>query len=225
MRAAAGAAHPGTPVTQVRLVAHAPTTALRATRCGAGDDDLDAAGRAAARALAGGRDPLGRPDVVYTGPAPAARQTAAALGHPAAAVHEDLAERDWGRWRGRPWKTLLTEDPAAVRWCADPAAAPPGGESVAALRARVGRWLGRCAARGGRVAAVTHPCVIRAALLVALDLPDAGYGRLDVAPLSITRLSWRAGWHLRLAPDGGPAGRRPALRRAIESSGGQAADA
>ncbi|GGJ79485.1 hypothetical protein GCM10010123_06750 [Pilimelia anulata] len=184
-------------MTELRLVAHAATAALRAARCGAGEDDLDPAGRAAAVALPAAA--LRRPDRVWTSPAPAARQTAAALGHPGAVPEAALADRGWGRWHGTAPADLPVAELAA--WVADPAQAPPGGEPLAALRARVDAWLAGRAEEPGRAAAVTHPAVVRAALLAALGLPDAAFARLDVAPLSITVLRRRGTrWALYLPP-------------------------
>ncbi|GGK39905.1 hypothetical protein GCM10010124_35710 [Pilimelia terevasa] len=183
----------------LRLVAHAATAALRAARCGAGEQDLDEGGRAAVAALAAGpRDPLGRPAAVWSSPAAAARQTAAGLGHAAAAAAPALADRGWGRWAGWSPADLLTRDlDAARRWLAAPELAPPGGESVAALRRRVGGWLADRAAEDRGSAAVTHPAVVRAAFLVALGLPDGAYAQIDVAPLSVTTLRYRGGrWAL-----------------------------
>ena len=53
-------------------------------------------------------------------------------------------------------------------------------------------------ARDGRVVAVTHPAVIRAAIVHALGAPPASLWRIDVEPLSLTRLHHGSGgWSLR----------------------------
>ena len=47
--------------------------------------------------------------------------------------------------------------------------------------------------------AVTHPAVIRAAILVALDAPPKSFWRIDIEPLSRTVLHWRrAAWTIRM---------------------------
>ncbi len=51
-----------------------------------------------------------------------------------------------------------------------------------------------------RTVAVTHPAVIRAALVVALNMPLVTFWRIDVPPLTATGLHWRSGiWTLRHA--------------------------
>ncbi|OOL28057.1 histidine phosphatase, partial [Rhodococcus rhodochrous] len=51
----------------------------------------------------------------------------------------------------------------------------------------------------GRVVAVTHPAVIRAATVHAFGAPAAGFWRIDVRPLAQVRLHGRGGrWSLRL---------------------------
>jgi broad specificity phosphatase PhoE len=63
---------------------------------------------------------------------------------------------------------------------------------------RVRKWLDSLAARRGRLAAVTHPAVIRAAVLVALDAPPRSFWRVDVAPASRTVMHLRGqAWTLR----------------------------
>ncbi|MFJ5230871.1 histidine phosphatase family protein [Kitasatospora sp. NPDC088391] len=159
-----------------------------------GDDrPLTDAELAPVRALAA---PAAR--LAFSGPAARCRQTAAALGL-APAVEPALADLDAGAWRGRPLAELVTTAPESVAsWLSDPAFAPPGGESVAALCARVGGWLAGLPDGGGRVLAVVDPAVVRAALVHALALPPAAFWRLDVAPLTATELSGRSGrWNLR----------------------------
>ncbi|MDW5324805.1 histidine phosphatase family protein [Plantactinospora sp. KLBMP9567] len=189
--------------TRLHLVAHAHTAALRRAVFGGGDDSLDPAGLAAARALArtgpGRRGPFGQIDACLSTPAEAGRQTAYALGLRPTAVSA-LADCDYGRWTGLPLAEVGAREPDALRdWLGAPDAAPHGGESVEALLDRVDRWLTGQRDRGGRIVAVTHPVVIRAALVRALRLPAATFWRLDVAPLAVVRLTGRGpGWQLRL---------------------------
>jgi broad specificity phosphatase PhoE len=47
--------------------------------------------------------------------------------------------------------------------------------------------------------AVTHPAVIRAAVLSAFDMPPKSFWRIDVAPVSRVVMHFRKGrWTLRL---------------------------
>ena len=45
--------------------------------------------------------------------------------------------------------------------------------------------------------AVTHPAVIRAVILIALDAPPKSFWRIDIAPASRTVLHFRGRWTLR----------------------------
>ena len=71
----------------------------------------------------------------------------------------------------------------------DPTAAPHGGESTLALMARVSAWLDEQRKTPGRVVAVTHAAVIRAAIVHAIGATSASMPRIDIAPLSVARLS------------------------------------
>ncbi|MET3982175.1 histidine phosphatase family protein [Streptomyces sp. PvR034] len=118
--------------------------------------------------------------------------------------HPGLSGLDTGAWAGRTLDEVAAEDPAGVRgWLTDPHYAPPGGESVAALTARVGAALAELA--GGRHHVPVEQAVVRAAVVHALELPHAAFWRLDVRPQTVTELTGRAGrWNLLLgrAPEG-----------------------
>lgn len=125
------------------------------------------------------------------------RQTAGALEAaglllPPPLVEPDLVEQDFGRWQGRSWTDLDTaKDPDLAGFWRDPAnTAPPGGESFAAMMARVGGAMQEItAAQAGRdILAIVHAGTIRAALAQALDLTPAQALRFAVQPLSLTRL-------------------------------------
>ena len=184
----------GTSTTRLTLIRHAPSDATRRSAFPV-DEPPDARGLDEAAALA---PRLGRFDAAWSGPALRARQTAEALGL-RATVATELDECDFGAWRGRTLAELDDEDPVAVAaWIEDPAAAPHGGESLLELLDRVSGWLEARAAEGGRVVAVTHAGVIRAALVCALDAPPLAFWRFDVAPLSRTVLHAHDGrWTVR----------------------------
>jgi len=189
-------------MTSLRVVAHAPTAALRRAGFNAGDDHLDEGGHAAALVAfspRNGRHPLGRPDLVLTSAASAPRQTAVAAGL-VATDHAALADADAGSWRGRDLADVLASDPSGIqRWMSDPAARPPAGESLVELRDRVGDWLDGIADSDRAIVAFTHPSVVRAAVAVALDLPPAAHTRIDVGPLTVVELrAGRGGWRLNL---------------------------
>jgi broad specificity phosphatase PhoE len=181
--------------TRLTLICHGATAA---TRSGAFPADEPLEDRALAR-VAELRPMIRRADRVWTSPALRARQTAAALGLEAM---EDPALRDVdaGRWAGRRLEEIQAAEPRGViAWLSDPDAAPHGGEALSSLLIRVATWLDARAGDGGSGIAVTHAAVIRAAILQALGAPASSFWHIDIAPLSVVKLShdgrrwaWRA---------------------------------
>ncbi|MDQ0988954.1 histidine phosphatase family protein [Streptomyces sp. V3I7] len=186
---------------RVTLVSPAMNASLREARFDDGAP-LDARGAAAARAAAGTLRAARR---VLVAPTVRCRETASALGLGEAAEQGQLGGLDMGRWRGRTLDEVAGAEPEALAvWLADPEAAPHGGEPVSALCARAGLWLERVRECEGGVLAVVEPEFVRAAVVHALGAPETAFWRLDVAPLTATVLSGRAGrWNVRLgqAPD------------------------
>ena len=183
------------------LIAHGASRATRAARF-PDDEGLEASAAGATKALSGGLRAYSR---VLTAPSRAARETARALGFDAE-VEPALSECDYGRWRGLASKDVARREPDAfAAWLGDPAAAPHGGESIAALFERTSAWLAQFLARDGATLAVTHASVVRAAIVNALGASPQSFWRIDVAPLSLARLSGRDGrWNLvALGPLGG----------------------
>jgi broad specificity phosphatase PhoE len=175
------------PATKVVLVSHAPTTATRST---AFPDD-----EALERDDAVEPIDLGRWGYFVCGPELRCRRTAAGLGWECL-IEPALADLDFGQWRGLPLHEVPETD--AVRWFNDPKASPHGGESIQDLLARVGAWLDAVQDTGDRIVAVTHPAVIRAAVIHVLGAPPKSFWRIDVVPLSHTRLTCNGGaWTLR----------------------------
>ncbi|KOV67007.1 phosphoglycerate mutase [Streptomyces sp. MMG1121] len=159
-------------------------------------DSVDDGGAARAREAAGS---LLAPARVVVSPSVRCRETAAALGFDGVETAE-LGGLDVGRWRGRTLDEVGAAEPEAVgHWLTDPGWAAHGGESVRGVCERVGRWLESVQHTDGRTIAVVEPEVVRAAVTRVLGLPEAVFWRLDVAPLTATELSGRAGrWNLRL---------------------------
>lgn len=182
------------------LITHAPTGATHAASFPA-DEPLTDQGHDAARAAAGG---AGRVGAVLRGPEARCAQTAAALGlvtEPGspAVVEPALADLDAGSWRGLSLERVETIDPAGLlAWLTDPDAAPHRGEPITALLARVAGFLAALPRAPSQIAAITHPAVVRAAVLHVLGAPATSFWSLDVAPLTHARLSWNADrWRLR----------------------------
>jgi broad specificity phosphatase PhoE len=169
-------------VNGLRLVAAGPTPSLRRALFG-GDDDLDQGGRSAARTMQ-----IAGPWVCA--PSKAAQQTVLELGGTNALLEPALSDPDYGTWTGR----ALSEVDATT-WLTDPDAAPHGGESLSAVRARTGAWLDRHTT--ATLTVVAHTTILRALLAYALKMPPDGIWSLEVAPLSVSHVTYRADrWHL-----------------------------
>jgi broad specificity phosphatase PhoE len=175
------------------LLAHGASAATRAFRF-PDDEKLAASSVTALEALRGRLRSYG---CVLTSPSRAAHQTAVALGLEAG-VETALQDCDYGRWRGLKVGDVAEREPHEfAAWLGDPAAAPHGGESLAALIERTGVWLGQSLAREGATLAITHAAVVRAAIISALGAGSLSFWRIDVAPLWVLRLSGRDGrWNL-----------------------------
>jgi broad specificity phosphatase PhoE len=168
--------------TRVLLISHGATTATRLTAF-PGDEPL--AGTATP-------DPLPRTRLAMSGPEQRCRQTAELLGLEPT-IEPRLRDCDYGRWRGRTLDEISSTEPDAVRaWLTDPAAVPHGGESTVDILARAAGWLDELFAVPGRVVAVTHPAVIKAAVVHAVRGTPESFWRIDIAPLSRTGLSGRS---------------------------------
>ncbi|EUA02332.1 histidine phosphatase super family protein [Mycobacterium kansasii 732] len=177
-------------VTRLTLVSHAMTDAMADGQFPA-DEQLNDTGRRQAEAAA-------RPDIrcgvtQLVAPERRAGQTAQLLGLQAA-TEPRLADLDYGCWCGTSLENINHHELQA--WLIDPAQAPHGGESIVELIDRVAGWLDSLTAS---TVAVTHPAVIRAAILVALDGPPESFWRIDIAPVSRTVMHFRGHrWTLRL---------------------------
>ncbi|HEY0330808.1 MAG TPA: histidine phosphatase family protein [Rhodopseudomonas sp.] len=175
------------------LLCHASTAATRAA-CFAEDEALEAKGVAAANALDA---VLPRFDRVLSSASRAALQTAAALRLEAESIPQ-LRDAEAGRWRGRGIAEVAAAEPEALAlWMSSPEAAPHGGESVAAVIARVGLWLDELQL-SGRVLAISHAAILRAAMIHVLQAPALSFWRVDAGPLARVELSRNAlRWALR----------------------------
>jgi alpha-ribazole phosphatase len=115
---------------------------------------------------------------VYSSPLRRALRLARALS-PRASVRIDprLCEIDFGAWEGRPWDDIGQQEIDA--WAADVFGfAPPGGESVAALQARV---LDFAASLEDDAVLVSHAGVMRVLVGHWRRLPAVDWCRLEFA--------------------------------------------
>jgi broad specificity phosphatase PhoE len=178
---------------RLTLICHASTEALRKAAFPA-DEPLDCHDLADAAELA---KRLPSADRCWTSPELRTRQTAELLKLNAISL-STLRDCDYGAWTGQTFEDVTARDPKAVdAWLHDPAAAPHGGESLMSLMQRIAQWLESEKAMNRRSILVTHATVIRAAIVHAIDATPKSFWRIDVAPLSVTRLSGHDGrWNL-----------------------------
>lgn len=133
---------------------------------------------------------------VFSSPLQRARDTAAALAGPhglEVEVDERLIELDYGDWDGSKLADVPPESWAA--WRTDPEFAPPGGETLAGVGARVAAF---CTDVLGDelVIAVSHVSPIKAAVCNALQVDDRVTWRMQLDLAAVTRIGRR--------PDGSP---------------------
>lgn len=179
--------------TRLTLICHARTIAQKQARF-ALDEPLDSDNLAQRPATGPGYRKVRQ---LLCGPELRTRRTAALFGDEPQVVAA-LADCDLGRWRGLSIDDLLKAEPQQLQaWLDDPEAAPHGGESVAQLCRRVGDWLASLENRPGHMVAVTHPFVIRAALINVLQCPAATFNRIDIEPLSAIELRFNGVWRMR----------------------------
>ena len=140
-------------------------------------------------------DPFGPPNPVrvFASPLIRARQTAEALGWPASILDPRLMEQHWGRWEGLSRSEIAARDGEDCFATAGLKGAftPPGGESTAALMARVAAFLTDVAKGEGDALAIAHLGVLRAAYTLATgwDMATPMPEGLDVAKALILNLT------------------------------------
>lgn len=152
------------------------------------DPGLDDLGRRQARALAPVVTDAAR---AISSPLRRARETADALGLPVE-VDERWAEIDYGELDGTPMAEVV---PATwALWRSDLDFAPPGGESLRDLAARIRPACEDLAeeAMAHDVVVVTHVSPIKATVAWALGVADDVAWRMWCAPASVTRVATSA---------------------------------
>ncbi|MQY08219.1 bifunctional RNase H/acid phosphatase [Actinomadura macrotermitis] len=184
-----------TPLTTL-LLRHGETPLSAEKRfAGIGDHPLTDRGldqaRAAARALAGRGI-----EAIVSSPLARCRATAAEA---AAAtgleveIEEGFRETDFGDWEGLTFAEAGERTPARLKeWLADPAVAPPGGESFAEVSRRVRAGLDRLKERhpGRTVLVVSHVTPIKLLVKDALGAPMASLYRMQLDVASLSAVQW-----------------------------------
>jgi len=178
----------------VWLVRHAQTL-LHGVCYGQSDVPVELEPAQAARriALEWAQTGLARPPEIWSSPWVRAESVALELArvwHVPCQVDARLSELCFGVWEGRPYAEIERTDAARFQhWLQHyEQEAPPRGETVAELRARVAAWLEE--RRGGTtpVLAVTHAGVVRTARAVTSGRPYSAVVGEEVPHLRLERV-------------------------------------
>jgi broad specificity phosphatase PhoE/ribonuclease HI len=190
----------GTPTTLI-LVRHGetPHTADKKFSGHGGDDPgLNADGRAQVTAVAEWLAPLADEiDVLVSSPLKRTRETAEIIAEVLGkdvGIEDGLAEAAFGTWDGLTFAEVQEKHPDDLEaWLGGLDVAPTGGgESFVEVDRRVRRTRDRLiGAHGGKtILAVSHVTPIKVLVKLALDAPLEALFRMELAPASVTVLSW-----------------------------------
>jgi len=177
--------------TRLTLICHALTSLQKQGRF-CDDEPVAMDWQGAAGSLAGRYRKTPR---LFCAPELRTRQTAGLFGNDAV-IEDALRDADFGQWKGQAINQLSSDE--LNNWLTDSTFAPQGGESVDEVCTRVAQWLKTLETQPGHIVAITHPFVIRAALLQVMQFPLSMFYRIDVEPLSATELRFNNVWRLRL---------------------------
>ncbi len=123
-----------------------------------------------------------------------AQEVAAVTGVPVV-TDEGLRETDFGAWEGLTFAEVRERWPAEMTaWLADPAVAPPGGESLTEVRQRVTAVLHRVLAERERqtVLIVSHVTPIKTLVAAALLAPLPALFRMHLDVAALCEIDWYA---------------------------------
>ena len=186
--------------TRIFLTRHGQTVTNKEGRfCGHSETQLTTLGEQQARAL-GARLAGEKLDACYTSDFSRAMHTAALVAGErrlAAHVDPDLRELHYGEWEMERESDIRRRFPDQHKLMReeDPAWRPPGGETIAEVRARTAESFERIvAAQGGkRVLVVSHGTAINCMLSALLGMPESHVFRIDIANCGLTEIDVRAG--------------------------------
>lgn len=196
------------------FVRHGETSANRdGLLLGRSDPPLTARGRGQARAVAAAVATTAATRVVSS-PLRRARETADEIASALqleVELDDRLIEVSYGAWEARRLTDVSPTD--AGRWRADTTFAPPGGESLQVVGARMASFCEEHIG-GATVIAVSHVSPVKAAVTWALGVGEEVAWRMFLDLASITRIAERNSLpcvltlnetaHLAVAPGGGP---------------------
>ena len=123
-----------------------------------------------------------------------AEEVAAVTGVPVV-TDEGFRETDFGAWEGLTFVEVRERWPAEMTsWLADPAVAPPGGESFNEVNTRVTEALHRVLASQARqnVLIVSHVTPIKTLVAAALLAPPTALYRMHLDVAALCEIDWYA---------------------------------
>ena len=123
-----------------------------------------------------------------------AQEVAEVTGAPVV-IDEGFRETDFGAWEGLTFAEVRQRWPAEMTaWLADPAVAPPGGESLAEVSVRVTEALHRVLAGRERqtILIVSHVTPIKTLVAAALLAPPAALYRMHLDVAALCEIDWYA---------------------------------
>ncbi|MCP9959182.1 bifunctional RNase H/acid phosphatase [Streptomyces sudanensis] len=188
----------GTPATFV-LLRHGETALTpekRFSGSGGGDPELSPAGRRQAEAAAAALAARGTVQEVVSSPLLRCRQTALTVAGRLGLdvrIDDGLRETDFGAWEGLTFAEVRERYPDELdAWLASPKAAPPGGESFAAVSRRVAAARDRLTERhaGRTVLLVTHVTPIKTLVRLALGAPPEALFRMELSAASLSAVAY-----------------------------------
>ncbi|WP_107098224.1 bifunctional RNase H/acid phosphatase, partial [Streptomyces atriruber] len=190
----------GAPATFV-LLRHGETALTpekRFSGSGGSDPSLSDVGREQAERVAAALAARGTVQAIVSSPLKRCQETA----HTVAArlgldVHleDGLRETDFGAWEGLTFGEARERHPEELNaWLASPKAAPPGGESFAAVSRRVSAARDRLtsAYAGRTVLLVTHVTPIKTLVRLALGAPPESLFRMELSAASVSAVAYYA---------------------------------
>ncbi len=184
------------------VVRHAEATANPELRyLGSRDDPLTERGQWQATRLAQAFASLPLTGL-YTSPLTRAVDTASAIAHAHGMPYirdPRLIEGAMGTWEGLQRTEILARSPEDdahhQRWEADPACAPPGGESLADVQTRLMTFVQDLTVRhaGTSVVVVSHVGPIKALLCAVMGVPLTAARRMFLDSATISVIDWGVG--------------------------------
>ncbi|MFE1577581.1 bifunctional RNase H/acid phosphatase [Streptomyces fradiae] len=193
-----GAPDLGAPATFV-LLRHGETALTpqkRFSGSGGTDPELSPAGLRQAEAVAAALAARGTVQEIVSSPLLRCRQTALTIAERLGLdvrIEEGLRETDFGAWEGLTFAEVRERYPDDLdAWLASPKAAPPGGESFAAVSRRVAATRDRLTERhaGRTVLLVTHVTPIKTLVRLALGAPPEALFRMELSAASLSAVAY-----------------------------------